>query len=125
MALSLEQQGRLAEAIAQLESAVALAPAPYIRALLGRAYALAGDANRARDILADLRPLAQGQYVSPFDVAVVRCGLGDLDAAFEQLEEAYRQRVFRLVELTLPLFDGLRADARWQDLVRRIGLPPS
>jgi hypothetical protein len=46
-----------------------------------------------------------------------------LASAFEQLEEAYRQRVFRLIELTMPMFDNLRPDPRWKDLVRRIGLP--
>ena len=50
-------------------------------------------------------------------------GVGDLTSAFEQLEEAYRQRVFRLIELKMPMFDNLRPDPRWQHLVRRIGLP--
>jgi hypothetical protein len=46
-----------------------------------------------------------------------------LTSAFQRLEEAYQQRVFRIVELTFPMFDNLRSDPRWQDLVRRIGLP--
>jgi hypothetical protein len=31
--------------------------------------------------------------------------------------------VWRIIELTLPIFDPLHADPRWQDLVQRIGLP--
>ena len=46
----------------------------------------------------------------------------DRDSAFQLLEEAYQQRVFRIIELTMPMFDGLRSDSRWQDLVHRIGL---
>ena len=61
--------------------------------------------------------------VSPFDIAVIQIGVGDLTSAFEELEEAYRQRVFRLEELTMPMFDNLRPDPRWKNLVRRIGLP--
>jgi hypothetical protein len=60
--------------------------------------------------------------VSPFDLAVVHAGLGDMTALFQRLEEAYEQRVFRIIELTLPMFDGLRSDPRWQDLVQRVGL---
>ena len=44
--------------------------------------------------------------------------------ALIQLEEAYRQRAFRLIELTMPMYDALRVDGRWQDLIGRIGLAP-
>ena len=47
-------------------------------------------------------------YVSPFDIAVIHAGLGDATSAFQWLEEAYRQRVWRIIELTLPMFDSLR-----------------
>lgn len=122
MALSLEQRGQLAESIAKLEKAVSLSGGAHHRALLGRAYALAGEKAKAITILDELKELSQRRYVSPFDFAVVYLGLGDLTQAFQWLEEAYRQRVFRIIELTLPMFDSVRPDPRWQDLVRRIGL---
>jgi tetratricopeptide (TPR) repeat protein len=123
LALSLEQKGRLAESIAQLEKAVILSGGSHFRALLARAHALSGDPTRARNILHELKTLSLREYVSPFDFAVIYAGLGDRDSAFQWLEEAYQQRVFRIIELTLPMFDDLRPDARWRDLVRRIGLP--
>jgi tetratricopeptide (TPR) repeat protein len=123
LALSLEQKGQLAESIAKLENAVSLSRGPHYQALLGRAYALAGEKTKALNILDALKALGQQRYVSPFDIAVVYVGLGDLTSAFQCLEEAYRQRVFRIIELTLPMFDSLRSDCRWQDLVGRIGLP--
>jgi tetratricopeptide (TPR) repeat protein len=123
LALSLEQKGQLTESIAKLEKAVSLSAASHFRALLGRAYALAGERTKAQNILEELKTLFWRQYVSPFDIAVVYTGLGDRTSAFQWLEEAYQQRVFRIVELTLPMFDSLRSDTRWQDLVRRIGLP--
>ena len=89
---------------------------------MARAYALAGKRLKAEGILEELQELSQQAYVSPFDIAVIHYGMGDLTSTFERLEKAYQERVFRIIELTLPMFDNLRADPRWQDLVRRIGL---
>jgi tetratricopeptide (TPR) repeat protein len=122
LALSLEQKGELREAIASLEKAVSLTHGSYYQALLGRAYAVAGERTKALEILDELKASSQGRYVSPFDIAVVYVGLGDLTSAFQWFEEAYQQRTWRTIELTMPMFDNLRSDPRWQDLVRRIGL---
>ncbi len=121
-ALSLEQTGEFPAAVAALESAVSLSNAPHFRALLGRLYALTAERGKALDILNDLTALSGQRYVSPFDLALVYVGLGDLSSAFRLLEEAYQQRVFRLIELTMPMFDNLRSDVRWQDLIGRLGL---
>jgi TolB-like protein/Flp pilus assembly protein TadD len=122
LALSLEQKGDLPGAIAKLEEAVSLSQGPHYRALLGRAYALAGE-RKALEILDELKALSQQRYVSPFDIAVVQVGLDDQTSAFQSFEEAYQQHVFRIIELTMPMYDSLRSDSRWQNLVRRIGLP--
>lgn len=75
------------------------------------------------EILHKIKTLSHQTYVSPFDLAVIQIAVGDLTSAFEELEESYRQRVFRLEVLTMPMFDDLRPDPRWENLVRRIGLP--
>src|SRR5579864_8331687 len=54
LSLSLEQKGELPEAIAKLEKAVSLSGGSHYRALLGRAYALAGERTKAIDILDEL-----------------------------------------------------------------------
>jgi len=100
MSLAQEQLGRLAEAIASLEKAVSLSQGSYFQALLGRAYGLAGDKTKAKVILDNLRALSLQRYVSPFDIAVVYAGLGDLPSAFRWFERAYEERVFRIIELT-------------------------
>ncbi len=123
MALAQEQKGLLSLSIANLEQSVSLCGGPLFLALLSRAYALSGERTKALEILTRVKILSHETYVSPFDIAVIHIGVGDLTSAFGQLEEAYRQRVFRLVELTMPMFDNLRPDPRWKDLVRRIGLP--
>jgi len=123
MALSLEQRGELAEAITALRKAVRLSGAAHYQALLARAYALAGEREKALRILGKLREMSRRTYISPFDLAVAHLGLGEPTPTFEWLEKAYGQRAWRISEVTLPMFDGLRSDPRWQDLVRRIGLP--
>ena len=85
---------------------------------------VSGDTDLARNILGELKTLSQQRYVSPFDIAIVYAGLGDWTSAFQWLEEAYQQRVFRIIELLMPMFDSVRSDPRWLDLVRRIGLTP-
>jgi TolB-like protein/Flp pilus assembly protein TadD len=122
LALSMEQKGELREAIGALKRAAALSAGPHHQAQLGRVYGIAGEKTKALNILRGLSSLSRRRYVSPFDLAVVHAGLGDLTALFERLEEAYEQRVFRIIELTLPMFDGLRCDPRWQALVQRLGL---
>ena len=117
------QTNELEEAIAELTKAVGLSDAPLYRALLGYSHGLSGDRVKSLSILPDLNALSQQRYVSPLDVAVVHTGIGDRDSAFEWLEKAYQERTMRIQELPDPIFDSLRLDARFPDLMRRIGLP--
>jgi len=122
LALALEQKGELSEAIAKLQQAANLSDGPHYQALLGRAYALAGERAKALGILEALFGLTRQRYVSPFDFGVLCAGLDDRDASLQWFEEAFHERVWRMSELTMPMFDGLRSEARWRNLVRRIGL---
>jgi tetratricopeptide (TPR) repeat protein len=123
-ALAHEQKGELPEAIAKLKKTVSLSDAPLYRALLANAYARAGERAKALSVLDELKALSQQRYVSPLDIAVVYTGLGDRNSAFQWLERAYQERTMRIQELPDPIFDSLRSDPHFQDLMRRIGLPP-
>ncbi len=49
---------------------------------------------------------------------------GEKDRALDFLEKAYQERDSLLVFLHLePGFDPIRSDPRFQDLVRRVGVP--
>jgi TolB-like protein/DNA-binding winged helix-turn-helix (wHTH) protein len=123
-AWSHEQRGELPKAIAELAKAVDLSGHILLyQALLGHAYALAGESTKALGILDELKALSKQRYVSPLDIALVYTGLGDRNAAFQWLEKAYEEHTMRIQELPEPHFDSLRSDPRFQDLVRRIGLP--
>jgi adenylate cyclase len=64
------------------------------------------------------------RYVSPYDIAFVYAGLGDKDKLFQWLNKAAEDRSTALAEIKVhPRFDKLRKDPRFQDLLRRLGLP--
>ena len=57
----------------------------------------------------------------PFDVACLYASLGDKDKAFENLENAYQERSYRLAVLQVePQLDPLRDDPRFDDFIRRV-----
>jgi TolB-like protein/DNA-binding winged helix-turn-helix (wHTH) protein len=61
---------------------------------------------------------------STYDVARDYAALRDRDNCLLWLEKSYSEKDSRLIELSLdPCFDSLRSDPRFQDLLRRIGLP--
>lgn len=90
---------------------------------IARIRGLRGDASGLRSLLARLQERAQQRYVSPIDFAVLLTALGEKDAAFARLEEAYRTKATRLHSLkTSWNFRPLRSDPRWSDLVHRLKL---
>ena len=94
-------------------------------ALLGYAHARLGERNQALRMLEQLEAASKERYTPAFCFAVVYAGLGEKDQAFTWLEKAYEERTSRLGYLKVePLWDPLRSDPRFADLVRRIGLPP-
>ena len=88
---------------------------------VARVRALRGDASGLRALLGRLHARAQKRYVSPVDFAVLHTALGEKDAAFARLEEAYRTKAPWLKHLkTSWEFIPLRSDPRWSDLVHRL-----
>jgi TolB-like protein/DNA-binding winged helix-turn-helix (wHTH) protein/Flp pilus assembly protein TadD len=120
-----EQQGNFRAAVSEWQKAAELSPGnPFPVAALGYAYALEGNHAEARKIVARLNLISKQHYVSPWDVAVLFTGLGDADNAFRWLEKSYRERESQIPFLKLDRrLAPLRADPRFQELVRRIGLP--
>jgi serine/threonine-protein kinase len=121
-----EAKGRLPEAIAEFQSALALEKDnTEIWSGLGHAYALSGNKSEAQKVLSHLNELSGRSYVSPYSHAIVYAGLGEKDQVFAWLERAYKERSYFLaVYLTTDSrLDSLHADPRFVDLKRRVGLP--
>ncbi|CAN5793563.1 hypothetical protein BH24ACI1_BH24ACI1_01890 [soil metagenome] len=63
-------------------------------------------------------------YGSAYNIAITYARLNDRDHAFEQLEKSFAARELDLIWIkTEPAFDELSSDPRFQDLLRRVGLP--
>jgi len=120
------QKKMYAEAVAEYQKAIPLSgDSPDEPASLGYVYALSGKRQEALRIIEDLKERSTRQHVSPTVIAVIYGGLGEKDAAFEWLEKAYNTRDFILTLLKIePMFDPLRDDARFAELMRRVGFPP-
>jgi tetratricopeptide (TPR) repeat protein len=121
------QKGLYHEALSEYQKRAALDPRPVTDlTLLAKTYAFSGDKPKARKLLAE----ALKQNVGEGDLhaiifASVYIALGDKDEALNWLEKAYENRDWSLLQLKVtPHWDPLRSDPRFQNLVRRVGLPP-
>jgi len=111
-------------AITSLRKSCELYPGSTPIAWLGQVYATAGYQAEALKILEQLQELSNRQYVTPYGVGRIYAALGQKDEAFHWLEIAYEQRANWMVLLKIdPLFDDLRSDPRFQDLLRRMNFP--
>ena len=122
---TLAAKGLFSEALPQMEKAVALTRGAAIpTANLGYVRARLGQRDEARQILQQLAESAKERYTPALAFAVVHVGLGEKDQALSWLEKAYEERFNRLAYLRRePVWDPLRADPRFTDLLRRINLP--
>ncbi|MCI0604650.1 protein kinase [bacterium] len=118
------QQSKNQEGIYEIQRGISLLdPSPSLLATLGYAYGILGQKEEAEKILDDLQEQSRRQYVSPYSFVLIYIGLDDRDHAFECLEKAFERREDALVSLKVnPRFDSLRSDARFDALLKRIGL---
>ena len=121
---ALAGQGRIAEAIQAMEQSVGVVRRlPYFLALLGQWYGRGGRRDEARAILQELNGSPQ---CSASWLALVCCGLGDLENAFRHLDRAIEEHndqcqiTFMAVDHR---FDELRGDHRFEAALEKLGLP--
>jgi TolB-like protein/Tfp pilus assembly protein PilF len=115
-------KGDLKAAIVEYEKAAALDDDPEILALLGRAYAESGKKDKALEALAKLQALGDQRYVRNYLFTIIYIGLGDKARALDYLDNAQGEAEtpdtgWLKVD---PLFDPLRNEPRFQQLVAKM-----
>jgi TolB-like protein/DNA-binding winged helix-turn-helix (wHTH) protein/Flp pilus assembly protein TadD len=111
------------EAVAELQKAVQLSGnSPTCLTNLARAYVASGRKPEALGILDDLKLRANPNYSYSAEIAMIYASLGDKDHAMTWLQKGFDER-FNPGVLMRPGFDPLRSDPRFQELLRRVGLP--
>ena len=122
------QKGMYDEAITAMQKYVDLTEGrtDYALGYLGYAYGMAGQRDKALEILETLQDRAKRQYVVPYAFAPLYVGLGDNDKAIEALWRDYEERAtpFLLWLKVFPVFDPLHSDPRFIELLRKIGVEP-
>ena len=119
-----EAAGRFEEAIADYRAAIAVS-SRYTLGLgfLGHVLGRRGDRAEAEGILQRLDGMRRVQYVSAMDSAIVALALDRIDEAWDWLEAAVMEKSGWLMYLrTDPRLDPLRADARFESLLRQVEL---
>jgi TolB-like protein/Tfp pilus assembly protein PilF len=108
-----------------IRQAIELAPEmTYTLSYLGWIEGMTGHEKEARRTLERLDHLSRERYVSPSAPAIVHVGLQEADLAFDGLDKAVAIREPMLVFThVFPHLDHLRADPRFDDLLKKIGLP--
>jgi Tfp pilus assembly protein PilF len=126
LAVGYDGLGQELDAVSEYQKAVELSHGDTDTiAGLAHAYIAMGKRTEAEKILSDLLRQSKKNYVSSYMIATIYAGLGDKNRAFEFLEKAFQEKspdipYFLKADLRL---DTLRSDPRFQDLVRRVGLP--
>jgi TolB-like protein/Tfp pilus assembly protein PilF len=118
-------KGQLNEAIAEYRNAVELYDDPYVLALLGQAYARAGQREEAQKILARLSEEPRSRYVHAYSFALMYLAFGDKDRAIDEMGRAYRERAGADVFMIKvdPMLDDLRSNPRFEALAQRVFAP--
>jgi tetratricopeptide (TPR) repeat protein len=119
------EKGMEPESIAELQRAAVLAGFKKAAEATRRAYATSGYRAAIKECAkAQEQEYSRGNFPFPAFVAELYSRLGDKDKAFYWLQKAYEDRDDEVVFLRVdPTFDPLRSDPRFEQLVRRVGLP--
>jgi len=125
------KKGSYAEAINELAECYSLYGYSKIGSNLRQAFANSGYQGAMRQFARDVEHLQDtNQAYLPGNLVIAYMLQGNKDRAFYWLEQAYEHREMVGIDGGVyflgcdPMFDPLRSDPRFKDMLRRVGLPP-
>jgi TolB-like protein/Tfp pilus assembly protein PilF len=125
LGLSYSRRSMHREAVRTLERAAELSErSPLTLSLLAQVRAAGGEVAEARMLLSELIRRAQTLYVAPYHLAASHATLGEREEAYDWLERALEHRDIWCLYLEIdPVWDELRSEDRFAEVLRRVGLP--
>ena len=123
--MTLNATGFYAEAISLSEKELQSSPNnQHMLLVAGYAFGRSGRRAEAGAIIERFKEISRTHYVIPSFVAAVYGAMGEKEKAFAELERSIEERDswFKWGKVE-PLFDPLRDDPRFNDLLKRMGLP--
>ncbi len=120
-----QREGRYKEAVEQYIKTARLYGYDDHVEILQRDYARGDYKGAVRDWMKAYEVLSKRRYLPPYWPAFLYAGLNDRDQAFAWLEKAYQEHDWCIMHLKAePMWNPIRSDPRFNDLLRRVGLPP-
>jgi TolB-like protein/DNA-binding winged helix-turn-helix (wHTH) protein len=117
------QTRRPREALAMLREGSANSSAGITELMfLGHALGVTGDKPGGHKVLEEMHALSKQRHVPPEKIAIVYEGLGDRERALQWFEKACSERSINIWHLQDPRLDGIRAEPRFREIMRQMGL---
>jgi TolB-like protein/DNA-binding winged helix-turn-helix (wHTH) protein/Tfp pilus assembly protein PilF len=119
------ESGRADEAVNEIENWKHTGPGYWILLLEVQVYARTNRPEQARQALEELKKAAPMETTDPAVYVGAYVAMKDYERAFEKLDESVAKHSPGLTSLKVdPIYDPMRSDARFQAILRRVGLAP-
>ncbi len=122
--MALVYTGCIQEGTAEIERAVKDGPdVMSARLRLALAYGMTNRRAEVESMLREAQEESSKSYIAGVGIAMIHAVLGEKDLAFESLNRAVREGTSSLDVLNEPVFDGLKTDPRFHEILEKVGLP--
>lgn len=116
------QKGLYADALAHIERWQRIDDSPWSWSMLAYVYGRSGRRLQAQAALARLQQWNRRKHISAASISPAYVGMGNKEQAFAWLNQAIAEHSVDLSLNVNPLYDPLRGDPRFRELMQRVGL---